>query len=766
MDKRKQSSAKEENGENACVICFKKVDIYSLGQCDHPVCFECSTRMRVLCRQNECPICRQDLPKVVFTCTIKPFEQIQQNNCQFDDKYKITFQSKEIKTAFEDLLKHECPECGKIWANFNELRDHVRRVHQLTYCDLCVDNLKILTSERRCYTRKELAEHRRHGDPNDRSHRGHPLCKFCETRYMDNDELYRHVRRDHLYCHFCDADGIHQYYKTYDSLREHFRAEHFLCEEGECYLEKFTSVFRTEIDLKAHKANEHGKALGKAGIKQARKIDIEFSLSSRPRAYVRRTNYRGEGGHSSTHQEEEEVEIQPTPTPQRQPNTNCQQEFPTLGGSPAAPPLSHKVNHPRFTTTLTASKANTNEHTYNYHFPALDLGSGSPGPSSAPQTGQTKSQESTWTTTNKKEGKKKDVSKSHVVSLPHNAYNAKPANKNPPNLDDFPALAPKKKQPEKTLTKSIASNTAPSSDSDHPQPSKSKKKKSKSKTQGSTNVAGTNVKKKQAACVLEKNTPGEPETLTKTSNKENECEPKENIEEMEKSDQQKHAKPKSNAEMAKKSGKEKLDEAFPALAGTETSKAPPGFEVNWAPKRPPPGLAPPSQQVVAPPPGFTAMNGASFPPLGGDNLGLGEYIPPLNFEKRNNALVDKVANALGSDSWVQFKDISMAYRSGIVSPDDYYKHCRLSMTEKIFAQLFPELLALLPDINKQEQLWTLYSMDNEADKSKLKKCAVCRQVVRSGDFSEHYSRHSLDNHFPPFMLQKQTKQNRPNAWAK
>lgn len=53
-----------ENSENACVVCFKNVFIYSVGECDHPVCYECSTRMRVLCRQNECPICRQDMPKV------------------------------------------------------------------------------------------------------------------------------------------------------------------------------------------------------------------------------------------------------------------------------------------------------------------------------------------------------------------------------------------------------------------------------------------------------------------------------------------------------------------------------------------------------------------------------------------------------------------------------------------------------------------------------------------------------------------------------
>lgn len=67
---------------------------------------------------------------------------------------------------------------------------------------------------------------------------------------MDNDELFRHLRRDHLYCHFCDLDGKHQYYSSYNDLRRHYLDEHYLCEEGECKYERFTSVFRTDIDLK------------------------------------------------------------------------------------------------------------------------------------------------------------------------------------------------------------------------------------------------------------------------------------------------------------------------------------------------------------------------------------------------------------------------------------------------------------------------------------------------------------------------------------
>lgn len=73
--------------------------------------------------------------------------------------------------------------------------------------------LQIFTYERKWYSRKDLARHRIHGDPDDTSHRGHPLCKFCDERYLDNDELLKHLRRDHYFCHFCDSDGAQEYYR-------------------------------------------------------------------------------------------------------------------------------------------------------------------------------------------------------------------------------------------------------------------------------------------------------------------------------------------------------------------------------------------------------------------------------------------------------------------------------------------------------------------------------------------------------------------------
>ena len=67
---------------------------------------------------------------------------------------------------------------------------------------------------------------------------------------MDADELYRHLRKEHLYCHLCDADGKNLYYATHSALAHHFRNEHYLCEEGECAGQHLTAVFRSEIDLK------------------------------------------------------------------------------------------------------------------------------------------------------------------------------------------------------------------------------------------------------------------------------------------------------------------------------------------------------------------------------------------------------------------------------------------------------------------------------------------------------------------------------------
>jgi hypothetical protein len=139
------SNDNTNNSSNTCIVCYKNVEYYSIGMCEHPVCYECSTRMRVLCQQNECPICRQDLPKVVFTKEIKPFRFLRKGNL-LDTKYNIYFDSHEIQEKFIKLLAHTCTVCkyNQVFNSFNNLKDHMKKEHDLHYCELCVDNLKVI----------------------------------------------------------------------------------------------------------------------------------------------------------------------------------------------------------------------------------------------------------------------------------------------------------------------------------------------------------------------------------------------------------------------------------------------------------------------------------------------------------------------------------------------------------------------------------------------------------------------------------------------
>ncbi|XP_077591188.1 E3 ubiquitin-protein ligase ZNF598 [Stigmatopora nigra] len=267
--------------EKHCVLCCQDIDIFAFGKCDHPVCYRCSTKMRVLCEQKYCAVCREELDKVVFVKSAQAFSSLPHHQFPCEKIHDIYFGDEKIYAQYRHLLLSQCPCCpeAKVFSKFVELEHHMRKQHELFCCKLCTKHLKIFSHERKWYNRKELARHRAHGDPDDTSHRGHPLCKFCDDRYLDNDELLKHLRKDHYFCHFCDADGSQEYYSDYQYLSEHFRESHYLCEEGLCANEQFTHAFRTEIDYKAHKASEHSKS--RAEARQNRHIDLQFSLAPR-----------------------------------------------------------------------------------------------------------------------------------------------------------------------------------------------------------------------------------------------------------------------------------------------------------------------------------------------------------------------------------------------------------------------------------------------------------------------------------------------------
>jgi len=273
------SEMSDGEGER-CTVCLYTIDIYAVGECNHSVCYRCATRMRVLCLRNECAICRRDLPKVILSRENKMYDEVKDQILPMDQKFKICFENEEIEDEYIKLLGHECTECEDkpTFRNFLQMKRHMNINHKRFYCDLCVDNLKIFSHERKHYDKQGLSDHRVKGDKEDTSFKGHPLCEYCGIRFLDNDELFKHLRKDHYFCHFCDADGNQLFFAEYKDLRGHFKKDHFLCEEPECEEQKFI-VFRTELDFKAHKLEKHSSS--RSAIRQNRQVDIAFSFNRR-----------------------------------------------------------------------------------------------------------------------------------------------------------------------------------------------------------------------------------------------------------------------------------------------------------------------------------------------------------------------------------------------------------------------------------------------------------------------------------------------------
>ena len=112
------------------------------------------------------------------------------------------------------------------------LKKHIRHEHDKQFCLICLENLSVFPFEMKLYSKKELVRHRVQGDADEKSHRGHPECRFCDQRFFDNDALLLHLRKFHFWCHFCEHDGKQDYYDVYESLRNHFAESHYLCDEG------------------------------------------------------------------------------------------------------------------------------------------------------------------------------------------------------------------------------------------------------------------------------------------------------------------------------------------------------------------------------------------------------------------------------------------------------------------------------------------------------------------------------------------------------
>lgn len=130
---------------------------------------------------------------------------------------------------------------------------------------------------------------------------------------------------------------------------------------------------------------------------------------------------------------------------------------------------------------------------------------------------------------------------------------------------------------------------------------------------------------------------------------------------------------------------------FPAETATNKKAPPPGFSVKVNSV-----ARPPSNQLT-----FTSSSGESYPILPAANVN--QFVPPLDFARRNTALMGRVVDILRHPGLQEeFRQMSILFRQGQLSSAAYYKHCVELMGEKSFNECFPEMLVLLPEIERQQ----------------------------------------------------------------
>jgi hypothetical protein len=77
----------------------------------------------------------------------KPYQLLASNLYPMDKITKIHFESASLQDVFEKLLVHICYSCPlkPTFQNLQILKDHLRKEHELFFCDLCVENLKVFS---------------------------------------------------------------------------------------------------------------------------------------------------------------------------------------------------------------------------------------------------------------------------------------------------------------------------------------------------------------------------------------------------------------------------------------------------------------------------------------------------------------------------------------------------------------------------------------------------------------------------------------------
>ena len=250
---------------------------------------------------------------------------------------------------------------------------------------------------------------------------------------------------------------------------------------------------------------------------------------------------------------------------------------------------------------------------------------------------------------------------------------------------------------------------------------------------------------------------------------------------------------KDQSNLPSKVAELKLDD-FPVLSGnlvpppavappppglTKPTTGPPGFNFSTASNIS--SISAATSAKSTPPPGFISLGNIITQvkvepevipepePSGGNGEPRSfEFTPPPNFMERNQRLISNIQRHVKDDEskFNEFKSCSGQFRTDKMGPYDYYDRCSNIIGKDNFRMILPELLVLLPDISKQQELFKAHNAAmrlSQGKKSQVKgkkkamwstgespfiSCSICNQVILNKDLSDHQKSHSIESDFP------------------
>ncbi|KAL7717667.1 hypothetical protein QTN25_005061 [Entamoeba marina] len=235
-----------------CLICTDQIQVFAIGKCNHlNVCFECTFRNRMLYGKRDCPICREENDVVILTKEPKKFLELS------TIKYSFNFKDVGIKTNdfnvfkyFQQLTTPQCKYCSKKFMNKDDLNEHYKYSHNMSFCPICMKDQKVFVNELKLYTEEQLYQHCNE-IIKETGLKRHPMCDFCDKAFIDLDSLYSHLNTKHEHCYICKKKyGSMDYFNTYDDLVNHFKQHHFVCSHKDCTMKY--AAFDTLEELQWH----------------------------------------------------------------------------------------------------------------------------------------------------------------------------------------------------------------------------------------------------------------------------------------------------------------------------------------------------------------------------------------------------------------------------------------------------------------------------------------------------------------------------------